>query len=802
MGDKVDDISCSEAAEAVEGLSDACAASFAVRPSEAGSVLLAGGDLEQVLVDAAVGAWVWFPSTGKFRWSEGVSRLHGLQAGQFEGSFEHYLRLVHVDDRAAVAAAVDNALATGTEYRVEHRVASSGHEERWLTAMGRSSGSADRSVVRVAGIVFDSTERKRAEQSLREGEERIRAFAEGAVEGIAFGNAGKIVAANRAFATILGYEADELVGQEIEQFVAPEERSMVFEHMQTGYEAPYEHRAVRKDGTTVWVEARGREVMYRGTACRMTALRDIAERKRSEIALRERDEMIRALVESSRDWIWAIDVEGRHSYTNPAFENILGYSPSEIAGRDALDLLHPDDHAWVNEQFPQWVRAKTGWKDVLLRWRHQSGEYRYLESNAAPILDEDGELQGFRGMDRDITERIRFEEEKEELETQLLHAQKMEAVGRLAGGVAHDFNNLLTVILGNLDSALESIADRASGDEELIESLREAATSAERAGTLTAQLLAFSRRQVSRPETLSVNSQVSELERMLRRLLSENIELHVRLAPKIPPVKVDPGQFQQVVMNLVINARDAMPNGGSLTISTREVSDECMLGGAAGSTGEMSYVVVSVKDTGVGIDPDALDHIFEPFFTTKGIGEGTGLGLATVYGIVAQAGGHVEVESHQEQGTSFHVHLPVSTHAPMSSRPTGGLRRAVGGSEVILVCEDEPVVRRLIVRALSRVGYAVLEAENGAAAVRLATNHPQTIALLVTDVIMPEMNGHVLSERLRRTLPKLKTLFCSGYTADVISPHGVLATGVEFLAKPFKTEVLLHRVRDLLDTDS
>ncbi len=641
------------------------------------------GDLERRLDEARIGVWEWRADTRRMHCSPGAATLLGAGTAGLEASLEQYLSLIYPSDRVDVAQAIESAMASAADYRVEHRVCRGQGETRWITGVGRALCGENGKPNQIVGVLFDSTELRRSED--------IR---------------------------------------------------------------------------------------------------------------REHEETIRAMVESSRDWIWAIGTDGEFKYTNPAVEDILGYSPEELLGKVATSLIHEDDRPWLERELPGLVASRSGWKNVLLRWRHKNGEYRYIEANGIPICDSQGALKEFRGFARDATERIRFEEEKESLETQLLHAQKMEAVGRLAGGVAHDFNNLLTVILGNLDAALLHIAQEHSEDADLIEALHEAAAGAERAGALTSQLLAFSRRQVSRPEHVDINRQLSDLERMLRRLLAENIDLVVTLAPCLPPVRLDLGQFQQVVMNLVVNAGDAMPEGGRLTISTREqILDDasCLLG--PGDRGRRS-VVVSVVDTGVGIAPDAIDHVFEPFFTTKAVGEGTGLGLATVYGIVAQAGGHIQVSSAPGSGTRFDVWFPVAEVTRQKSMPLrAGAKRLPGGHETVLVCEDEPIVRRLIVRTLARAGYVVFEAESGPEAIRLVDHQKPALTLLVTDVIMPEMNGHRLGEELRRLYPALRILYCSGYTADVVSHQGVLPMGSGFLPKPFKTEALLQRVREVIDRE-
>jgi two-component system cell cycle sensor histidine kinase/response regulator CckA len=417
-------------------------------------------------------------------------------------------------------------------------------------------------------------------------------------------------------------------------------------------------------------------------------LGQFVERRRAELALRESEERYRSIVENTREWIWSAGLDGRLIYNSPAVKDILGYEPEELIGVDFFDYIHPEDLSRASKLITESVAAKRGWQGVVLRWRNRAGDYRSLESNADPILGPNGELLGFRGADRDITERLN-------LEAQLRQSQKMEAIGTLAGGVAHDFNNLLTTILGYSHLLLQELVP----GSELAGEVEEIRKAGERAADLTRQLLAFSRKQILQPIVLEVNSVVRDTEKMLRRLIGEDIDFTLFLDSAAGCVKADPGQLEQIIMNLVVNARDSMPRGGRLTIKTRS----CEVGPAqaralAGLTPGF-YVRLSIRDTGEGMDRETLSRIFEPFFTTKEKGKGTGLGLSTVYGIVKQSGGYIAADSEPGRGTSFEIYLPrVSETGATAEAPSESAFQP--GSEAILLVEDEAPVRGLALRVL------------------------------------------------------------------------------------------------------
>jgi signal transduction histidine kinase len=432
-----------------------------------------------------------------------------------------------------------------------------------------------------------------------------------------------------------------------------------------------------------------------------------------------------------------------------------------------------------------------------VRWKRKDGKPMWIELDARAVLSPDGATRYFEGFVHDVTQRKRGEEEKRRLEEQLTQAQKMEAVGQLAGGIAHDFNNLLTAISGYSELLLSELPPedlRRSHAEEI----RKAG---ERAASLTQQLLAFSRRQVLEPKILDVNTVVSDIERMLRRLIGEHIDLKARKAADLWKVRADPGQIEQAILNLVLNARDAMPSGGTLAIETSNADLDEAFSLSHVPTPPGPYVCVAVTDTGIGISDEIKARLFEPFFTTKERGKGTGLGLSTTYGIVKQSGGYLWCDSEVGRGTTFRVFLP-RVEEPVSQVAE---RKAPAplhpGDETVLLVEDEPEVRSLVQRILKTQGYTVVTAANPDEAVAVAREFKGTIQLMVTDVVMPGMSGLQLAERLQPTRPAMRVLFVSGYTDDAMGPQGILEPGRAFLQKPFTPVALARKVREILDSD-
>jgi PAS domain S-box-containing protein len=509
--------------------------------------------------------------------------------------------------------------------------------------------------------------------------------------------------------------------------------------------------------------------------------------------LRQTERNLRLLASSLSEMVLAFDHERRLIYANPGARHLTGYSLAELQSAEFACWVHPDDRATV---LAAWERAYCGEKveQVTYQILTRTGERRWVSANWGPIYDETGKPIGVQASERDISERVRADEERTALQEQLLQSQKLESVGRLAGGIAHDFNNILTVIIGFGYLLLAESPDaNAKGHA------NEIVKAASRAAELTSQLLAFSRKQVIQPRLLRINELIEDTSRMMRRLIGEDIELRLVLHPAPYPILADPGQINQVLINLAANARDAIPGVGSLVIETTNVTLD---GNYAASHAEVvpgDYLQLTFTDSGAGMDQATLSRIFEPFFTTKATGRGTGLGLATVYGIVKQAGGHIWAYSELGQGTTFKLYFPrtYATQAPEETLEPKAVRSS--REETILVVEDQLEVRDLILQMLRLEGYRVVEADSGAAGLALAQQHQGPIALVITDVVMPDMNGRQLADKLTEVRPGIKILFMSGYTEDVVAHRGILDPGIQFISKPFTPATLAARVRKILE---
>jgi len=509
--------------------------------------------------------------------------------------------------------------------------------------------------------------------------------------------------------------------------------------------------------------------------------------------LQESEKLFHLIGENAADLIAVVDTKGNRLYNSPSYEKILGYSPEDLKNSTGLDQIHPDDRAKAAAANDEAKRTGLGQR-LEYRMRHKSGAWRILESTASAVKNARGETEKLVIVNRDVTERKQAEEALQAREQQLRQVQKMEAVGRLSGGIAHDFNNLLSVIIGYADE-LDDCRGDTDKQRKHAEQIKKAGL---RAASLTRQLLAFSRQQVLQPKVLDLNSVVADLSNMLRRLIGADIELALALDPAAGRVKADPSQIDQVIVNLVVNARDAMPEGGQLTIETTntELPDK--------QTAKMpyvqpgSYVQLTVTDTGTGMDAATAAHIFEPFFTTKEKGRGTGLGLSTVYGIIKQSGGYIWVLSEPGKGTSFKIFLPqVADAVTVLSAQIQPAPAGVARSTVLLV-EDEDLLRELISELLGRNGYRVLATSNGPQALETACRFQGQIHLLLTDVVLPGLSGPLLAKQLTASQPGISILYMSGYSEFNAFGHGSLPPGARLLQKPFTKEALLRDVAEAL----
>lgn len=649
----------------------------------------------------------------------------------------------------------------------------------------------------------DLTRRKEAEAALREREATLAGILDNLQDAyFRADELGRLVFVNPAAPTMYGLASEEaMMGLVAEDLYADasDREALLDELRTTGRVTDFVCRGRRSDGSTFWAsvnaqllrDPHGQPVGTEGV------VRNVSERKEAADALRTLTDRYREAQQMGRLGHWSFDPAAMEFRGSEVTNRIYGFpSGTAMTYDDIYGCVSEADVERVTKNLFRLVDEGTRFDEEFEIRPRGSDETRILWSIGERVFDEHGFPQ-VRGILQDVTERKSAERERLDLQEQLRAAQKMEAVGSLAGGVAHDFNNLLSVILCFAGFALESLPEGSPVRDDLMEVIR----SGERATELTRQLLAFSRKQVLQPEPLCLNQIASGLEKMLRRILGEDIDLVLTLAPDLGVVMADPGQVEQVLMNLVVNARDAMLDGGKLTIETRniEVAEERRPHPDALKPGP--YVQVAVTDTGVGMDPQTRARIFEPFFTTKEKGRGTGLGLATVHGIVKQSGGDVRVHTQVGKGTTFEILMPRDLDAttnhvealPMSSRATG--------TETILVVEDEGALRRVVARSLGKVGYKVLTAADGAEAITLCSQHDGDIHLLLTDVIMPGMNGRVLALEALRLCPRLKVIYMSGYTDEAIGHHGVLDAGTHFLIKPFTSADLTRKVRDVLDSE-
>ena len=502
--------------------------------------------------------------------------------------------------------------------------------------------------------------------------------------------------------------------------------------------------------------------------------------------LGQREELFRLISEHAVDMIAVVDAAGNRLYNSPAYEKLLGYSPEELRQTSPYEQIHPEDQPKVMEAAKEAKESGVG-RRVEYRIRHKNGQWRILESTASAARNSRGEVEKLVIVNRDITER-------KQLEEQLYLSQKLEAIGRLSGGVAHDFNNLLGVIIGYS----EAIGSQLDAEHPFREAIEEIQKAGNRAAALTQQLLAFSRKQVLAPKVIDLNMVVSDVEKMLRRLIGEDIDLKIVLGEALGMVKADRSQIDQVILNLAVNARDAMPGGGKLVIETlnAELTESDMNRYRYVIPGP--YILLKVSDTGCGMDAELQSHIFEPFFTTKEKGKGTGLGLATVYGVIKQSGGYIWVESEVGKGTTFKVFLPrvEEQHDAVSKHEKP--QQTTRHSCAILVVEDEDSLRKLTRNILQGAGHTVMEACDAEQALKVAKQAGSPIDLLLTDVVMPGMSGRALADELTALQPGIKVLYMSGYTDGAVATRGVLESGISILRKPFTSRELIGRVDEAL----
>jgi PAS domain S-box-containing protein len=732
---------------------------------------------------AHLGSWEWEVDADRVTWSAELHRVYGLPPGSSPRTFAAYLELVHPDDRTRIGRVIETALTERRSWNVDYRIVRPDGELRMIHARGEIAPHGQGRPAVIHGTCQDVTEQRRVEDALRAAEQLFRRAFDDAPIGMALLDLdGRWLRLNRALCQMLGRTERELRSSELSELSHPEDRALdrpLIKELLAGRRRSFaiEKRYLRANGTMVHalvhvslMHGDGERPLY--FLCQLV---DITERRRAEAERRASEERLQAVIDNSPALIIVKDLEHRYLLVNRRWEELFGIPSEQAIGSTSSDVLPASrrpEHREIDERV-----AATGepYEAMMVIPDPDSQDERTFLMVKFPLRDVDGEVSAVVTIATDITERRRSAEERAELEHRLAQAQRLESVGQLAGGVAHDFNNLLSVILTCVGFASRELP----ADHPVRDDVEEIGRAADRAAALTRQLLMFSRREVVKPEVLDVGDLVRELERLLNRTLSERIELRISVGPGLVPVLADRAQLEQVLVNLVVNARDAMPYGGTLAIAVR---------------GEPSGVRLTVVDDGIGMPDDVRDRAFEPFFTTKDPGQGTGLGLATVHGIVTDSGGTVDIESAPGEGTTVTIFLPGCEEAIQPAEPQAEPgERAVARARVLVVEDQEPV-RRQACRILAAHGYDVDEA--GAAEEALEGWRP--VDVLVTDIVMPGMTGQQLAQVALERNPDLRVVYMSGHTDDVLVRNGARARNIAFVQKPFTRASLLRAVEDAL----
>ena len=755
----------------------------------------AKADFERAQRVSQIGSWELVLADGTIKWSDELYRIFRIEPDSGPMTHARWVSLIHPDDlekhekyAAKLMAATPGEVIAPFEYRTplpDGQLA-------YLSVETQIDFDDQNSPIRWLGTVQDISAPKRTELALRESEEKFAALAYHSIQGITLVQDEQVIYVNPAVSTITGFPEAEIRELSVEELLHPEDRERMRTRKLgdlTGAVEETEVRIRRKDGDWRWVRTATQAINLHHRPALFSMMIDVTERKNSEAELVRREEQFRSLLENAADLITVIDEAGVIFYQSPSSLRLLGYAPEDLIEHRINEFIHPDDVLEAVMFIRKTLETPNAVEALNLRFRHQNGEWRILQSigRYVPALGEHGQLVV---NSRDVTE-------THQMEDKLRQSQKLEAIGQLAGGVAHDFNNILAAImmqaeLASLDQALS---------ERPRKMLQEIKVSTKRAANLTRQLLAFSSRQVMQSTQVDLNEIVTGLTNMLSRIVGEDVRMELELAPQALWTHADAGMLDQVLLNLVVNARDAMPQGGELIIrTTAETFDES----AQKAPLDLSpgrYVGFSVTDTGEGIPLGIRSRIFEPFFTTKEMGKGTGLGLATVFGIVKQHGGVISFDSKVGEGSTFHVYLPESDGAPKEKSEPILEPRTRGGSETILLVEDDYNVRLVTRLVLEQEGYVVLEAEHGPAALSIWKAEGDHVDLLLTDMVMPEgMSGRDLAARLRAIRSDLKVIFTSGYSAEIAGKQLELNHGQAFIPKPCPPQELLKIVRQTLDS--
>jgi len=745
--------------------------------------------------------WIRSPDLHKVHYvSPAFERIWGRSVNTLYANPQQWEDFILAEDRERVVAAFAALAGDAPSLDIEYRIVRPDDEVRWIHVRGFQVRDDAKKLIRHTGIVTDITERKRSEEAFRESQERFSGAFEFAPIGVALvAPNGLWLKVNKALCDLVGYSEGELLTRTFQDITHPADLEADLENVRrliAGEIRSYqmEKRYIHAHGHFVTVllnvsmvrDAQNQPLYF------IAQIQDISERKRAEETVR----LLGSAVQQSKESILITDAEldlpgPKILFVNPAFTKMTGYTAEEAIGKTPRILQGPRTDKAVLSRLRQNLKEGEAFEGEAINYRKGGQEFD-LEWQIAPFREVGGNITHFVAIQRDITER-------KLLETRLLQSQKLETVGKLAGGIAHEFNSILTAIIGQSELLLVELPEGSP----LTKNATEISRAATRAATLTRQLLAYGRKQILQPETLDLNVVLASMEGVFRHLMGGDVQIQIVPFPGLKAVTADAGQIEQVIMNLAMNARDAMPNGGKLTLETANISFDSESIGRYPELKTGDYVMLAVTDTGAGISEAVKARVFEPFFSTKGVGGGTGLGLSTCYGIIKQSGGHISVYSEAGRGATFKIYLPqveTAAKAPMPRLTSLDLPR---GTETILLVEDDPALREMAGTLLKRLGYTVWVAANGIEALSLKQQRGiGHIDLLFTDVVMPHMSGKELADRVRALFPHTRILFTSAYTENAIVHQGVLDKGVTLLQKPFTPSALAHKLRQVLDQPS
>lgn len=763
-----------------------------------------------------IGFWDLNLETGVLISSARCKANFGRGEGE-EPSFEEFAACIYEDDYPRWREATDKAIAECSDLEIEYRIVWDDGSIHWVLVYGICSCDENGKATAMSGISIDITERKQIEERLRKNQENLANTQRIARVGNWEWNLQtNQITLSEESRKIFGIEEDNYEGllQRGLKKVHVNDRKFVESALQRAldqiepYDIEYRVTLPNKPEKTVHSTAEvifdkdNKPLVMNGTIQDITDFKT-AERERTNLTaqIKSQQQYINNILINLPGAIWESRVEKNAEtqqvdFISDYIEKMTGYPPENWVEIPNfwLEAVHPDDRERVFAESQKIILA-GGKGSQQFRWLAKNGDIVWVETNMVATFDEQSEIHYLQGITMNISDRKNAEEALKKREEELLQSQKLESVGRLAGGIAHDFNNMLTAINGYSDLILRNLKET----DPLYKKVSEIRKAGERSASLTQQLLAFSRQQIMQPKKICLNQIIRDTNSMLNRVIGEDIKITTEFKNQRSPISVDPGQMMQVILNLAVNSRDAMPYGGTLSIQTENIAP------AENSKDDFTmffsgeYVKLTVSDTGGGMDEETLAHIFEPFYTTKEVGKGTGLGLATVYGIVKQSGGHIRVASKPDRGTTFSIYFPLLSEneaAENQNSPAGDLP---SGSETVLLVEDEQMVRQLICRILESSGYKIIEAADGQEALSICRAQNLKVDLLITDVVMPEMSGHELAKKLIEDYPEMKIVYMSGYTNDIVTRHGITKDRANFIQKPFSPEELTRKVHQLLN---